>query len=36
MTLGKVLKSAILLILCTDSKFLYNCLVKLDTIKKRD
>lgn len=31
-TLRKILRSAILLILCTNSKFLYKCLVKLSII----
>lgn len=33
-TLGKVLESAILLILFTNLKSLYNCLVKLDIIQE--
>lgn len=31
-TLKKILESAFLLILCTNSKSLYDCLVKLSTI----
>lgn len=34
-TLGKVLHTEILLVLCTDSKSLYNCLVKLGTTHEK-
>ena len=34
-TLGKILGFAIQLILCTNSKFLYDCLVKLGTIQEK-
>lgn len=33
--LGKILRSAILLILYTNSKFLYYCLVKLGIIQEK-
>lgn len=31
----KILKSAILLIFCINSKFLYNCLIKLAIIQEK-
>ena len=34
-TLGKILGSAVLLILCKDFKSMYDCLVKLDTTQKK-
>lgn len=34
-TLEKILESVILLILCKDLKFLYNCLVKLGTTQEK-
>ena len=34
-TLGKILRSAILLVLCTKSKFLYEYLVKLSTTQEK-
>ena len=34
-TLEKILGSAVPLILCTDSEFLYDCLVKLGTIQEK-
>lgn len=33
--LEKILGSAVSLILCINSKFLYNCLVKLDTTQEK-
>ena len=34
-TLRRIIKSAVPLILCTNSKFLYNCLVKLGIMKEK-
>lgn len=33
--LGKILESVVLLIFCTDSKSLYDCLVKLGIIQEK-
>ena len=35
MTIGKALQISLPLVLCTDSKSLYNCLVKLGTMAKK-
>ena len=34
-TLGKIVRPAVSLILCTDSKFLYNSLIKLGTTQEK-
>ena len=34
-TIDKILKTNVLLILCTDSKFLFDCLIKLNTTQEK-